>query len=71
MLSYALGRGVEPDDLPTIRKITVKNLDARKTTMRDVLVTEIVKSYPFRNRSSVGFPDDRSKISIASGFRER
>ena len=48
MLAYALGRGLEYYDEPTLRQIT----DALgKTDYRSsVLVTEIVKSYPFRHR---------------------
>lgn len=48
MLAYALGRGVEYYDMPTIKRITdkLKNDDYRGAT----LVMEIAKSYPFQNR---------------------
>jgi mono/diheme cytochrome c family protein len=48
MLAYALGRGLEPYDASTVVKIAaaVANDDYRSTT----LITEIVKSYPFRYR---------------------
>jgi hypothetical protein len=48
MLAYALGRGLEIHDMPTVREIT-------KTLAKDgyhagTLVVEIVKSYPFQYR---------------------
>ena len=48
MLSYALGRGIEFYDMPTIRKITerLKQDEYRSST----LVMEIAKSYPFQFR---------------------
>ncbi|HWN95441.1 MAG TPA: DUF1592 domain-containing protein [Methylomirabilota bacterium] len=48
MLSYALGRGIEFYDTPTIKKITdkLKQDDYRSST----LVMEIAKSYPFQYR---------------------
>jgi hypothetical protein len=48
MLSYALGRGIEFYDMPTIKDITakLKTDDYRGTT----LVMEIAKSYPFQYR---------------------
>ena len=50
MLAYALGRGLEPYDLPTVRKITeaLEKSDYRSGT----LVAEIVKSYPFQYRKN-------------------
>jgi mono/diheme cytochrome c family protein len=51
MLAYALGRGLEPYDMPTVHKITaaVAKTDYRSTT----LITEIVKSYPFCYRKNM------------------
>jgi hypothetical protein len=48
MLAYSLGRGLEPYDLPAVRKITnaVEKDDYRSGT----LIAEIVKSYPFQYR---------------------
>jgi hypothetical protein len=48
MLAYALGRGIEFYDMPSIAKITetLKHDGYRSST----LVTEIVKSYPFQFR---------------------
>ena len=48
MLAYALGRGVEFHDMPSLADITatLKNDQYRSST----LVTEIVKSYPFQFR---------------------
>jgi hypothetical protein len=51
MLSYALGRGLEPHDLPAVRKIAgrVEKNGYRGTT----LVEEIVSSYPFQYRKNL------------------
>ena len=50
LLSYALGRGLEAYDLPTVRSITqtVLKSDCRS----HVLLAEIVKSYPFLYRQN-------------------
>lgn len=48
MLSYALGRGLEPYDEPALKKITDQL--AASEYKSAVLVAEIVKSYPFRYR---------------------
>ena len=48
MLAYSLGRGVEPYDIPTVRKITASVL--KNDCKSDVLIQEIAKSYPFTNR---------------------
>jgi mono/diheme cytochrome c family protein len=51
MLAYALGRGMEYYDMPTIKKITerLKNDGYRSST----LITEIAKSYPFQYRRNI------------------
>lgn len=48
MLAYALGRGLEPYDLPAVRKITTAL--APNNYRSTLLVREIVKSYPFQYR---------------------
>jgi hypothetical protein len=48
LLSYALGRGLEYYDQPTVLKIAAEL--ANKDYRSDTLVAEIVKSYPFRYR---------------------
>ena len=45
MLAYALGRGLEPYDLPAVRKITTAL--AQNNYRSSILIREIVKSYPF------------------------
>lgn len=54
MLSYALGRGLEPGDLPAVRKASAAL--ARSNGGAATLVKELVKSDPFRKRSSEGLP---------------
>ncbi len=51
MLAYALGRGLEPYDLPTVQHITqaVKKDNYRSST----LILEIAKSYPFQYRKNL------------------
>jgi mono/diheme cytochrome c family protein len=50
MLAYALGRGLEPYDLPAVRKITAA---LEKDDYRSgALLAEIVKSYPFQYRKN-------------------
>lgn len=48
MLAYALGRGLEPYDIPTVRKIT--QAVAKDGYKSSTLVLEVVKSYPFQYR---------------------
>jgi hypothetical protein len=48
MLAFALGRGLEYYDIPTVRKIS-KTL-AERDYRSSVLIVEIVKSYPFQYR---------------------
>ena len=50
MLAYALGRGLEPVDMPTVRAITKKL--AANDFRAQTLMLEIVKSYPFQNRKN-------------------
>lgn len=45
MLAYALGRGIEPTDAPTVRALCEKL--AQNDYHSQTLVVEIVKSYPF------------------------
>jgi hypothetical protein len=51
MLAYALGRGLEPYDIPTVRKIT--QAVAHDGYRSDTLIQDIVKSYPFQYRSNL------------------
>ncbi|MGV3724573.1 MAG: DUF1592 domain-containing protein [Actinomycetota bacterium] len=51
MLAYALGRGLEPTDIPTTRGITAAlEKEGYRST---VLIREIVKSYPFQYRKNL------------------
>jgi hypothetical protein len=51
MLAYSLGRGLEPYDIPTVRRIT-RTL-AEDGYRSETLVREIVKSYPFQYRKNL------------------
>ncbi len=48
LLTYALGRDLQAYDLPTVRRITTAVVE--KQYRADVLVEEIVMSYPFLNK---------------------
>lgn len=54
MLAYALGRGLEPYDAPTVQKITKSVAGDDYRAVR--LLTEIVKSYPFQYRQDAPPP---------------
>lgn len=59
MLAYALGRGLEYYDQPTVKEIG--DALARGEFKSTVLVLEIVKSYPFRYRRNAAPDDHRGK----------
>ena len=50
MLAYALGRGLEPYDLPAVRKITT--ILAKNDYRSSLLIREVVRSYPFQYRKN-------------------
>jgi len=52
MLTYAMGRGIEFSDRGTVRKIDDRL--AKQDFRLSALVTEVVKSYPFRYRRNAG-----------------
>ncbi len=54
MLIYALGRGLEPGDMPVVRSI-VRNAAKRDYSMKSI-VLGIVDSYPFQMRMNGGEP---------------
>jgi hypothetical protein len=49
LMIYALGRGLEPYDMPAIRKVV---RDAASDYQTSALVLGIVKSLPFQNRTA-------------------
>src|SRR5688500_7334188 len=55
MLTYALGRGVEPSDMPVVRKI-VKQA-ARSGYRFESIITGIVESAPFQMRTTLESPE--------------
>jgi hypothetical protein len=60
MLTYALGRGLAYYDRPTIERM-VTNLESNDYKF-SALITEIVKSYPFRLRR--GIPESELKEEL-------
>ena len=54
MLAYALGRGVEFYDMPTIKRVS--NVLAKSDYRVSVLVTEIANSFPFQDRRPANHP---------------
>jgi mono/diheme cytochrome c family protein len=63
LLEYALGRGLEPSDLPAVRKIA-KQADAEGDRW-SAIVTGIVNSTPFSMSVVKSVPDE--KVATASG----
>jgi hypothetical protein len=63
MLAYALGRGLEYYDVPTVKRIarTVAEKDYRAS----ILLTEVVKSYPFQYRRNAPVQMAENKTSPA------
>jgi hypothetical protein len=51
LLAYALGRGLEPYDIPAVRRITnAVVLDGYRSS---TLIREIVRSFPFQYRKNM------------------
>lgn len=57
LLTYALGRGLEPRDMPVVRSI-VRNA-ARDDYRMMSIVLGIVDSYPFQHRTKTSEPEER------------
>ena len=62
-MTYALGRGIEYYDHPTVENI-IRQLETQNYRF-SVLITEIVKSDPFRLRRSLG--EDRAPSTEDAG----
>ena len=60
MVTYALGRGLQPYDAPVVRGIT-KNLAASGYGFR-TLVNQVVESLPFQARRGEAIKESRSKL---------
>ncbi len=52
MLIYALGRGLEPADMPVVRGI-LRNV-AEDNYRLESIILAIVDSFPFQHRTNVG-----------------
>ena len=63
MMTYALGRGVEPSDMPVVRKI-VKQA-ARSGYRFESIITGIVESAPFQMRTTLESPGSAASNRIA------
>ena len=63
MMTYALGRGIEYYDQPTVENI-IRQLETQNYRF-SVLITEIVKSDPFRLRRGLG--EDRASSTEDAG----
>lgn len=64
MLAYALGRGLEPYDLPAVRKITTAL--TKNNYRSSILIREIVKSYPFTYTKSDDVDTSNVKKDVAA-----
>ena len=63
LLTYALGRGVEPSDMPVVRRI-VKQA-ARSGYRFESIITGIVESAPFQMRTALESPDTGTPNRVA------
>ena len=62
LMTYALGRGMEPYDMPAVRKV-VRNASANNYRFSS-LVLGIVRSSPFQMRTAVGTPREAVTASL-------
>jgi hypothetical protein len=63
LLIYALGRGLEPADMPVVRSI-LRNA-AKEDYRLTVIVLGIVDSLPFQMRTKPGAPSDLQSAAQA------
>jgi mono/diheme cytochrome c family protein len=63
MLTYALGRGLEPSDMPVVRRI-VKNAASNNYRFRSI-VQGIVDSAPFQMRTKLDPADTNNRVAQA------
>jgi mono/diheme cytochrome c family protein len=66
LLIYALGRGLEPIDMPVVRAV-VRNASARNYAMQSILLG-IVRSAPFQMRTKL--TDNGAKVNVARAAKE-
>jgi hypothetical protein len=64
VLSYALGRGLEPSDAPAVKRITtaLEKSDYRS----EALILGVVNSYPFRYRRNETAPTASKRVARSS-----
>ena len=62
LLTYALGRGLEPYDMPTVRQL-VRDIEPNNYRLKDLIVG-VVDSVPFRMRRSAGTPVSASAVTL-------
>jgi len=63
LLTYALGRGVEPSDMPVVRAIVTRA--ARNGYRLDDIILGIVESMPFQNRTILEPAETGTTNSVA------
>jgi hypothetical protein len=68
LLVYALGRGLQPDDMPVVRRIVRRAGD--EGYRFSALATEIVRSTPFLMRSANAAGGPRTAARVETGARQ-
>jgi hypothetical protein len=63
LLTYALGRGLEPSDMPVVRRI-VRNAAANDYRLASI-ITGIVDSVPFQMRTTLEPADTSNRVARA------
>jgi hypothetical protein len=65
MMIYALGRGLEPSDMPVVRRIVQR---AGKNGYRlSTIVNEIIESAPFQMRTRLSPAQPTNTVARATG----
>ena len=67
LLTYALGRGLEPYDMPTVRQL-VRDIEPNNYRLEDLIVG-IVDSVPFQMRQSAATPVSAAAAAPANAVR--
>ena len=69
LLTYALGRGVEPSDMPVVRKIVAQS--ARSGYRFESIITGIIDSAQFQMRTTLESSAPSTRVAVNTGTPER
>jgi cytochrome c553 len=69
LMIYALGRGLQPYDMPVVRDI-VRQTSTNGYRLQDIIMG-IVQSLPFQMRTKTAVPDDKAAVPIQAMIKTR